>query len=90
MKSSLLLLLATSASLPEPIVVTLNWNSVEQFVPATNPHEVRLFSETREGFFVGMLRHLVTKRLLFFTGTYLPFNGGLGAFSGPDHVAVFI
>ena len=72
--------------LPEPIEVSLNWNPFQQFVPVANPYDVRLFSEVREGVFAGTLRHPVTKRLIFFSGVYRPLSGGIGAFSGPDHM----
>ena len=72
--------------LPEAIDIPLNWNPVQQFVPVANLYEVRLFSDTREGVFIGTLRHPVTKRLVFFSGVYRPLSGGLGAFAGPEHM----
>ncbi len=73
------------------IRVDLSWNPVQQFVPAPNPYEVRLFSNAREGTFVGTFRHPGTQRVVFFSGVYRPLSGGVGAFMGPDHVgSVFL
>ena len=79
------LLTFTDGDLAAPINVSLDWNPLRQFVPAANPYEVRLFSETREGVFHGTLRHPVTHRTVFFNGVYRPLSGGIGTFSGPDH-----
>jgi hypothetical protein len=72
--------------LPAPIDIALDWNPIQQFVPAANSAEVRLQSETSEGLFAGTFRHPVTHRLVFFSGVYRPFSGGIGTFAGPDHM----
>lgn len=72
--------------LPDSFNVDLTWNPAQQFVPVANPYDVRLFSNAREGVFAGSFRHPSTKRLVFFSGVYRPLSGGIGAFSGPDHM----
>ena len=80
-----------NGDLTDSISVDLNWNPAQQFGPATNPYDVRLFSNAREGIFVGTFRHPGTKRVVFFSGVYRPLSGGIGTFMGPDHVgSVFL
>ena len=72
--------------LPATIVVPLDWNARQQFVPRPNSHEVRLYTEVREGIFLGSFRHPRTGRTVIFSGVYRPLAGAIGTFHGPDHV----